>query len=92
MERMLDVPWAGFHNHSGPCRHCQMTAMWFQLAHALMNRVFSKKLVTNLDGLGQEFGTVAKNSSSLILNRNSLRSGKNSLSKYPPAVSYYNIC
>ncbi|XP_046839871.1 protein unc-79 homolog isoform X2 [Xenia sp. Carnegie-2017] len=77
MERMLDVPWAGFHNHSGPCRHCQMTAMWFQLAHALMNRVFSKKLVTNLDGLGQEFGTVAKNSSSLVLNRNSLRSEKN---------------
>ncbi|CAB4036801.1 Hypothetical predicted protein [Paramuricea clavata] len=73
---MLDVPWVGTHDPTGPCRHCQMTAMWFQLAHSLMDRVFAKQRVVNPVEAGRSFGSVARNES-LLHNRSSLRSEKN---------------
>lgn len=75
---MLDVPWVGIHDHTGPCRHCQMTAMWFQLAHSLMDRVFAKQQVMNPVEAGRSFGSVARNES-LLRNRSSLRIGKISI-------------
>ena len=53
LERMLDVPWAGNHDHTGPCRHCQMSAMWFQLAHSLMDRVLQNSASQTLPKLGK---------------------------------------
>lgn len=74
LEYMLDVPWIGTHDHTGPCSHCQMTAMWFQLAHSLMDRVFAKQRVLNPVEAGRSFGSVARNES-LMHNRSSIRSG-----------------
>lgn len=56
---MLDIPWSGSHDHNGPCRHCQMIAMWFQLAHSLMDRIFpQQRCVLNSDKEARTFASV----------------------------------
>ena len=38
---MLDMSWAGKHgDHSTVCEMCNMTSIWFRLAHILLENVF----------------------------------------------------
>ena len=38
---MLDISWAGKHgDHSTICEMCNMTSIWFKLAHMLLDHVF----------------------------------------------------
>ena len=38
---MLDITWAGKHgDHSTLCEMCNMTSIWFKLAHMLLENVF----------------------------------------------------
>ena len=38
---MLDISWAGKHgDHSTLCEMCNMTSIWFKLAHMLLENVF----------------------------------------------------
>lgn len=41
LKYMLDMSWAGKHgDHSTVCEMCNMTSIWFRLAHILLENVF----------------------------------------------------
>ena len=78
LENMLDVPWVGSHDHKGPCRHCQMIAMWFQLAHSLMDRIFPKqRSLLSSNEIARSFANVTRSESVKLRHRSSSRSSGN---------------
>ncbi|XP_048586447.1 protein unc-79 homolog isoform X2 [Nematostella vectensis] len=63
---MLDVTWTGAHgDHSITCQQCEMVAVWFKLAHMLLESVFPPGEVAAEDTLhAVAYGSIVRGSSS----------------------------
>ena len=67
LQCMLDMSWAGDHgDHSTVCDMCNMTSIWFKLAHMLLDTVFpeggtlpEEEVLSNV-----AFGSLFRNNSS----------------------------
>lgn len=67
LQCMLDMSWAGDHgDHSTVCDMCNMTSIWFKLAHMLLETVFpeggslpEEEVLSNV-----AFGSLFRNNSS----------------------------
>lgn len=67
LKLMLDTSWTGAHgDHSALCQHCEMVAVWFQLAFMLFEAVFTVNPRAEDETLNAvAFGSLVRSGSSL---------------------------